>query len=105
MSAVILTEDFVLRSGDISVDTATGYGLDGPGSIPGSANFSLLHSVKTDSEAHIFYYSMGTGVFPRESERQGRESDRSSPSSVETGVGKPGAIPPLPICLYDIVFQ
>jgi hypothetical protein len=42
------------------------YDLDGPGSIPGRAKFSLLHSVLTDSGAHPASYPMGTrGNFPR----------------------------------------
>jgi hypothetical protein len=39
-----------------------GYGLDDRGSIPGGGgNFSLLHRVHTDSEAHPASYQMGTG--------------------------------------------
>jgi hypothetical protein len=36
-------------------------GLYGPGSIPGSARVSLLHSVQTASGAHPAFYPMGTG--------------------------------------------
>jgi hypothetical protein len=36
-------------------------GLDGPGSIPGMASFSLLDSVQTDAEAHPAYYPMSIG--------------------------------------------
>jgi hypothetical protein len=44
----------------LGVDIATGYRLDGPGSIPGSENFSL-HGVRTDSGAHPDSYPIGTG--------------------------------------------
>jgi hypothetical protein len=45
---------------------ATGYGLDGRGSIPGEArDFSLLHSIQTGSGTHLASHSMGTaGSFP-----------------------------------------
>jgi hypothetical protein len=39
-----------MRSWDSSVGIVMGYRLDGPGSVPGS-DFSLLHSVQTDSGA------------------------------------------------------
>jgi hypothetical protein len=45
------------------VGIATGYGLDGPGAIPGMARFSLLHSVQTCPGAHPASYPMGTGCF------------------------------------------
>jgi hypothetical protein len=49
-----------------SVGIATGYGLDGRGSIPGRGKtFLILLSVKTGSEAHPVACKMGTGVsFP-----------------------------------------
>jgi hypothetical protein len=48
-----------------TVGIATGYGLDGPGSIPGRARFSLLHSVQTGSGAQPASYPMDTrGPFP-----------------------------------------
>jgi hypothetical protein len=40
---------------------ATGYGLDGPGSISAVQDFPLLHSVQTDSGTHPASYPMGTG--------------------------------------------
>jgi hypothetical protein len=44
---------------------ATGYGLDGPSSIPGRAKISLLHSVQTCFGAHTASYPMDTeGEFP-----------------------------------------
>jgi hypothetical protein len=64
-------------------------------------DFSLLHSVKTDPGAHPFSYSVGIGAFPREAERQGRISDRSSPRSGE----KSGAVLPFPTRLHDIVLH
>jgi hypothetical protein len=46
---------------------ATGYALDGPGSIPGNGqNFSLLHSAHTHSEAHSASNPTDTGAFPLE---------------------------------------
>jgi hypothetical protein len=43
---------------------ATGYELDGSGSIPcRGRDFSLLHSVQTGSGVHPASYTMGTGVF------------------------------------------
>jgi hypothetical protein len=72
------------------LDIATGYGLDGRGSIPGRGNiFSLLHSVQTGSRAHPTSYSMGTG-----GKRPEREADHSTPSSDEIKNG--GAIPSFP---------
>jgi hypothetical protein len=45
---------------DSSVDLATGYGLDGRGSIPGRGKiFFLLHSVQTGSEDHPASFSTG----------------------------------------------
>jgi hypothetical protein len=37
---------------DSSVGVAAAYWLDGPGSIPGRANVSLIHSVHTGSGPH-----------------------------------------------------
>jgi hypothetical protein len=45
-------------SWDSSVIIETGYGLDGPGSIPDSARFPLF---STGSAAHPASYPMGTG--------------------------------------------
>jgi hypothetical protein len=39
----------------------TGYGLEGPGSIPGRQDLFLLHIVRTGSEAHPASYPVGTG--------------------------------------------
>jgi hypothetical protein len=49
-------------SRDISLVMATGYGLDGWGSIPGTGKrYSILHSVQTGSVAHPASYPMGIG--------------------------------------------
>jgi hypothetical protein len=44
------------RSTDSSVGIANDYGLNGPGSIPGSA-FFFLYSIQTDSGAHPASYA------------------------------------------------
>jgi hypothetical protein len=80
-----------MRFAYLSVGIVTGYGLEGPGSVPGSTIFSLLHSIQTISGAS---YSMGTGGFSPEVKWQGHEADHSPPTSAE--VKKGGAIPPLP---------
>jgi hypothetical protein len=43
---------------------STGCGLCGPSSIVGSAIFSLLHSVQTESGDHTASYPVGTGSCP-----------------------------------------
>jgi hypothetical protein len=49
---------------DSWVGIATGYGLDGRGSITGRAgDFSLLHSVQTGSRAHSASHPMATGAW------------------------------------------
>jgi hypothetical protein len=50
------------------VGIATGYGLEGRGSIPSMGKeFSPLHSEQTDSGAHPASHLMGTGgSFPRD---------------------------------------
>jgi hypothetical protein len=63
-----------------------GYGLDGRDSI--------LHRVQTNCGAQPASYSMGTGGSFHAVKRQGREADRSLPSSAEVKNG--GAMPPLP---------
>jgi hypothetical protein len=50
----------LLQTGDSSVGIVMGYGLDNPGSTPGSAKFSLLSSVQTNAGAHLALYPMGT---------------------------------------------
>jgi hypothetical protein len=61
-----------LGSRDSSVDTARGYGLNGPSSI--------LGSVQIDSVAHPASYLMGMGALSPGVKRQGREADHSPPS-------------------------
>jgi hypothetical protein len=51
----------LLWSGDSSVGIVMGYRLDSPGSIPGSAKFSLINSIQTDTGVHPASYPMGTG--------------------------------------------
>jgi hypothetical protein len=51
------------ESRDGSIGIATGYGVRFPAE---RSDFSLLHSVQLDSEAHPAVYPMGTGdFFPR----------------------------------------
>jgi hypothetical protein len=67
-------------------------------------DFSLLHSVQTNSGAHPASYPMGTrGSFPQRGTRQGRVADHSPPCSAE--VKKGGAIPPFPPHLHGIVLN
>jgi hypothetical protein len=49
------------RSRDSSVGIATGYDLNGPGSISDSTIFYTPHSVQTGSRAHPTSYPTGTG--------------------------------------------
>jgi hypothetical protein len=67
----------VSNSRDSSVGVATGYELEGWGSILGRGKvFSLTHSVQTGSEAYQVLYPMGTGDFsPGRIKRSGREAD------------------------------
>jgi hypothetical protein len=60
------------------------YGLEGWGSIPDRGKiFFFLHSVKTGSEAHPAYCSVGTGVVFPGVKWPVREADHSRPSGVE----------------------
>jgi hypothetical protein len=89
---------------DSSVGIATGYGLDGRGSIPGRARrFYQLHNVKIGPGAHPASYLMGTGGSFPEVKRSGREADHPPPSSAEVKNG--GAILPLPPCLNGLVLN
>jgi hypothetical protein len=65
-----------------------GYRLEGRGSSPGSQDFSLLHSVQTDSGVHSPGGDFLGGKTP------GREANQSSPSSEEVKNG--GVRPQLP---------
>jgi hypothetical protein len=75
----------VIRNRDSSVDTVIGYGLDGPGSNPGSARL-----FSTTSRPFLAFYSKGTGALSSRVKRQGREADHSPASRVE--VKKNGGI-------------
>jgi hypothetical protein len=87
--------NIICRNRDSSVDIATGYGLDGPDSIPGSARFFPSPERPDRLWGLPSLLSNGyRGLFPPEVKRQGREADHSLPSSAE--VKKVGAIPPLP---------
>ena len=46
---------------------ALGYGLDGPGSIPGVGSVDIFFSLRVQSgpEVHPASYEMSTGDFPR----------------------------------------
>jgi hypothetical protein len=68
------------ESRDRSVGIATDYELNGPGLIPTLKDFSLVHSVQTDSGAHWGVKAAGAWSIPL-------------PPSVE--VKKGGAILPL----------
>jgi hypothetical protein len=52
--------------------------------FPEVQDFSLLHSLQTDSGAHPASCPVGTwDLFPRGVKRQGREADQLPPSSAE----------------------
>jgi hypothetical protein len=75
-----------------SVGIATG--LTARVRFPAVHDFSLPHSVQTDSGAHPASYPMGTGALSPGVKRLGCEAGHSAPSSTEVKHG--GAIPPLP---------
>jgi hypothetical protein len=93
-----------VQSRDISVSIAVGYGLDGQGSIPGRGKILLLSITSrlglgsTQSPIQWVPGAVTLGV-----KRQEREVDHSLPSCVQVKNG--GAIPPLPIRLYDVVLN
>jgi hypothetical protein len=78
-------------------------GLDGRGSIRGTANNFLLHSVQTDSAAHPVFYPMGTGGSFTGVKRQRREAEHSLPSRAEVKNGR--AVLHSPICRHGIVLS
>jgi hypothetical protein len=85
-STACYRDSFTLKqyqiTGDISVDISMGYGMDDQGSIPGKArDFSLLHSVQTDSGAHPASYKIDTGGSVTGIKQPGLESDNSPPRS------------------------
>jgi hypothetical protein len=73
---------FILRNRDSSVSIATGYELDGRGSIPGRAKFFLFSTasrpalVPTQSAVQWVTEAISLGV-----NRPGRDADHSPPSS------------------------
>jgi hypothetical protein len=81
-----------------------GYGMDGPGLIPGSARFfsSPQHADRLwgPPSPPIKWVpgALSPGV-----KQQGHEADHSPPSNAEVKNG--GAIPPLPPCLNGIVLN
>jgi hypothetical protein len=74
-----------MRSRDRSVGTATRLRAGQPAFDfrAGARYFSLLHSAQTGSETHPLSYPMVLGSLSREAKQQGREVDKSPPSSVE----------------------
>jgi hypothetical protein len=58
-----------------------GYGLDEPSSIPGIAEFFLLHSIQPESGAHLASSNGYRGRLPRR-KTAGREADHPPASSV-----------------------
>jgi hypothetical protein len=93
-------------SRDSSVGIPMGYGWTVGFRFPaGARDFSLLHSVQTESVAHPASYPVGTGGGGRFHgvKHPGREADHSSPSRAEVKNG--GAISPLHIRLNGIVLN
>jgi hypothetical protein len=88
----------------ITSGIATGYGLDGRSSILNrDRDFSLLHSVQTDSRAHLAAYPVGTGSSFRGVKLPGREAYHSPPSCAEVKNG--GCIPTLLDSLHGAVLN
>jgi hypothetical protein len=84
----------VVKSRDSWVGTAIGYEVDGRGSIPGrSKRFPFLHSFYNGSGPTLTLIQWVPGTLSRVVNRQGREAERSPPSSAELKNG--GAVPPL----------
>jgi hypothetical protein len=83
------------RSREISVGMATGYGLDGLGSIPGSARFFFSPQLpdRLWGPPSLLYNEYRGPLSPGVKRRR-READHSPPSNAEAKNG--GAIPPLP---------
>jgi hypothetical protein len=88
----------------VGVGILMGYGIDGPGSIPGSIR--CFSSPKRPGQFWVppsLLYTGYGGAFPPGVKQQGREADHSPLSSAE--VKKGGAIPSLPICLHGTVLN
>jgi hypothetical protein len=62
--------------------------------FPAVQDFSVLHSVQTDSGAHAASYKMGLGALSLGCKAAGHETDHSPPSSAEDKKGR--AIPAFP---------
>jgi hypothetical protein len=61
-AATVIDNQYKMRSRDSSVGTATGYGLDGRGSIPGRGKIFLLSTVSIPVlRSNQSSYPMGTG--------------------------------------------
>jgi hypothetical protein len=77
----------IVKSREISVGIALGYGLDDRGSrvrfLAGARNFSLHYRVQNGSGAHAATYQWVQGALFLGIKWQGREADHSSPSSAE----------------------
>jgi hypothetical protein len=83
-----------MRNQGSLVRIATGYRLDGRGSVTDGGK-SFVHSVQTSSGAHPASYPMGTqGVLFSEVKRAGCGADHSPPSSSDAK--NDGAVPSLP---------
>jgi hypothetical protein len=82
------------RIWDSAVGTATGYGMDGRGCIPGRCKFFTLHSVQTGSGANPTSCPMGIGDYFPGVQRPLRVTDHSPPSNAE--VKNVGPVPLLP---------
>jgi hypothetical protein len=65
--------------------------------------FSVLHKVQTDSGAHTASIPMGNRVLSLEVKQLGREIDNQLSSNAKIKNG--GAIPPLSLCLHEIVIN
>jgi hypothetical protein len=85
----------ILRSRFFVIGIARGYGLDGPGSIPGSARFfsSLQRSDRLWSSPSLLS-NVYRGLFSRGVKQPRREADHLSPASAE--VKSVGAVTPHP---------
>jgi hypothetical protein len=71
----------------------THYGLHGPSRFPALQNFTLLHSVQTESGAHPASYPIAIDVLSSGVKRPGREADHSPPLTTKGKNG--GDITPL----------
>jgi hypothetical protein len=85
----------LIEGRDISVDIATGYGLDGRGSIPGKGQIFLFSTASIPVLGPVQpAIQWVPGPLSPEVKRQGREADHSPPSSAEAK--NSAAISPIP---------